>query len=61
MMRINGHWETVASLRDIAKVIREYYNYELADEMDRLIKIQEDEIRDLRLELLNAPIYEDDE
>lgn len=60
MIRIEGHWETVASLQDVARIIREYYNHELADEMDKLIEIQEDEIRDLQLELYNAPMYDDD-
>ena len=59
MMRIEGHWETVTSLQDISRIIREYYNRELADEMDKLIKMQEDEVRYLQLELLNAPIYDD--
>ena len=58
MMRIEGHWETVTSLQDISRIIREYYNRELADEMDKLIKMQEDEVRYLQLELLNAPIYD---
>lgn len=61
MLRINGHWESVSSLKDISKIIREYYNCELADEMDNLIEIQEDEIRHLTLELLNAPMYDDDD
>ena len=38
MMRIDGHWENVDSLQDIAKIIREYYNYELANVMDELIE-----------------------
>ena len=37
MMYIDGHWETVNGLKDISKIIREYYNEELADEMDRLL------------------------
>lgn len=61
MLRINGHWEIVDSLRDIANIIREYYNHELADEMDKLIEIQEDEIRHLTLELLNTPMYDYDD
>jgi len=61
MIRIEGHWEAVASLRDISKIIREYYNRELADEMDKLIEIQENEIRDLQLELYNAPMYDNDD
>ena len=59
MIRINGHWESVSSLQDVSKIIREYYNRELADEMDKLIAIQENEIRDLQLELYNAAIYDD--
>lgn len=59
MMHINGHWEAVTSLRDISKIIREYYNSELADEMDELIEIQEDEIFELRQDLYNAPMYDD--
>lgn len=59
MLQINGHWETVDSLRDISKIIREHYNYELANEMDKLIKINEGEIRDLQLALYNMPIYDD--
>lgn len=34
MMYIEGHWESVDTLDDIIKVIREYYNPELADEME---------------------------
>lgn len=59
MLRINGHWETVSNLRDVSKIIREYYNSELADEMDELIKAQDAEIRYLQLELYNTPIYDD--
>lgn len=38
MMNIEGHWETVNSLEDVSKIIREYYNHELADKMDELIE-----------------------
>ena len=51
MMNIEGHWETVTSLQDVARIIREYYNRELADEMDKLIEIQEDEIKELKEDL----------
>lgn len=61
MIYIEKHWETIDSLRDISRIIREYYNRELADEMDKLIEIQENEIRDLQLELYNTPIYEEDD
>lgn len=38
MLHIEGHWETVDSLRDVSRIIREYYNSELADEVDRLVE-----------------------
>lgn len=53
MMNIEGHWETVTSLEDIARIIREYYNRELADELDELIEMQENEILELKNELYN--------
>lgn len=37
MILIDGHWERVNTLQDISRIIREYYNSELADEMDGLI------------------------
>ena len=51
MMYIEGHWETISSLEDVARIIREYYNRELANEMDKLLEIQEDEIKELRKDL----------
>lgn len=51
MMRIEGHWETIDTLEDVAKIIKEYYNDELADRMYELIEIQEDEIKELRADL----------
>ena len=38
MMYIEGHWESVDTLDDIARVIREFYNPELADEMELQIE-----------------------
>lgn len=61
MMYIEGHWETVTSLQDISRIIREYYNRELADNMDELIEIQEDEIWQLRQDLYNTPYDDDDD
>lgn len=58
MMYIEGHWETVTSLQDVARIIREYYNRELADKMEELVEIQEDEIWYLKNELYNAPMYD---
>ena len=51
MMYIEGHWETVDNLRDISRVIREYYNDELADKMDELIALTK--ISDYELERLD--------
>jgi hypothetical protein len=45
MMRIEGHWETVDTLEDVTRVIREYYNSELADILEELIP--EDKTREL--------------
>lgn len=36
MMYIEGHWETVNTLEDVVRVIREYYNDELATELEEL-------------------------
>ena len=53
MMYIEGHWETVESLEDVASIIREYYNRELADALDVLIDEQEGYIDDLKNEIIN--------
>lgn len=53
MMYIEGHWETVESLEDVANIIREYYNRELADALDVLIDEQEGYIDDLKNEIIN--------
>ena len=53
MMCIEGHWETVESLEDVASIIREYYNRELADALDMLIDEQEGYIDDLKNEIIN--------
>lgn len=53
MMNIEGHWETITSLEDVARVVREYYNRELADELDSLIEEQEAYIDDLINEIIN--------
>lgn len=53
MMYIEGRWETVESLEDVASIIREYYNRELADELNKLIDEQEGYIDDLKNEIIN--------
>lgn len=37
MIYIEGNWENAESLQDIAKIIREYYNTELADKLYEII------------------------
>ena len=56
MMYIEGHWETVESLEDVASIIREYYNRELADALDKFIVEQEGYIDDLKNEIINLEI-----
>lgn len=53
MIRIEGHWETLDTLEDVSRVIREYYNEELADELDKLIEEQEEYINDLKNDIIN--------
>lgn len=51
MIQVEGHWESVADLHDVSRVIREYYNSELADELDDMIGgTSEDAQRILELE-----------
>ncbi len=47
MMHIEGHWETINTLEDVARVIREYYNDELADKLEELIPDNEVSVEDL--------------
>lgn len=37
MMRINNHWEKVDTWQDVIRVVREYYNEDLADRAEELI------------------------
>lgn len=53
MIRIEGHWETLDTLEDVSRVIREYYNRELADELDIFIEEQKEYIVDLKNEIIN--------
>lgn len=53
MLHIEGHWETVDSLRDVSRIIREYYNSELADKMDSLIDEEEENYSQQVYELEN--------
>ena len=38
MILVENNWETVKDLHDVSRIIREYYNSNLADEMDKVIK-----------------------
>lgn len=37
MILVNENWEEVRDLQDVSKIIRESYNSDLADELDKLI------------------------
>lgn len=43
MVLINDNWEEIRDLEDVSKIIREYFNEDLADEMDKLIPEHTDE------------------
>ncbi len=49
MILVNDKWEKVRDLQDISKIIRENYNYDLAEELDKLIP-EHDENDYFRLE-----------
>lgn len=60
MILINDCWENVETLEDVSRVVREYYNRELADELDELIDARETEIAELFSELQEYKyMYED--
>lgn len=62
MIRIEGHWEEVSTLEDVARIVREYYNEELADEMlgliDQLVDGFTNKIEDLEEQIY---VYSDDD
>ena len=37
MILVNDYWEEVRDLQDVSKIVREYFNEDLADELDKLI------------------------
>lgn len=43
LIYINGTWFPVENINDVSTIIREYYNTELADQMDQLIPEHTDE------------------
>ena len=61
MILVEGHWERVNDLRDVSRIIREYYNSELAYELDGFIdeiemSVSDEDIR--RLEELEDLVEE---
>lgn len=46
MININGHWEDVNTLQDVIRIIREYYNEELANKADELFERLIDAFKD---------------
>ena len=43
MVLINDNWEEVRDLEDVSKIIREYFNEDLAYEIDKMIQEHTDE------------------
>lgn len=43
MVLINDNWEEIRDLEDISTIIRDYFNEDLADEMDKMIPEHTDE------------------
>ncbi len=51
MILVNDNWEQVRDLQDISKIIRENYNEDLADELDKLIPEYTEEYERLQWDL----------
>ena len=58
MVLINDNWEEIRDLEDVSKIIREYYNEELADEMYKLIPVHSDDEYDDLLSTYNDTLVE---
>ena len=43
MILVKDNWEQIYDLQDVSKIIRENYNRDLADELDKLIPEHTDE------------------
>ncbi len=57
MVFINGNWENVENLKDVSNIIRESFNTDLADVMDKLFTKMEQKC-DLLEEELGGEIYD---
>lgn len=51
MVFINGHWENVDNLNDVSRIIRDSFNTDLADAMDKLLTKMEQKSGSLEEEL----------
>jgi len=51
MVFINGHWENVDNLNDVSNIIRDSFNTDLADAMDKLLTKMEQKSDSLEEEL----------
>ena len=60
--QIEGYYEKINNLQDIANIIRYYYNSELADKMDEMLEdndaLEDRDYDTKRLEELEDIIYE---
>lgn len=48
MILINNNWEKADTLQDIAKIIKEQYNYELGETMESLLENGNDDLEYLK-------------
>lgn len=54
MILINNNWEKADTLQDIAKIIKEQYNYELGKTMESLLENDSDDLECLKDSLDSA-------
>ena len=54
MILINNNWEKADTLQDIAKIIKEQYNYELGEAMESLLENDSDDLECLKDSLDSA-------
>lgn len=54
MILINNNWEKADTLQDIAKIIKEQYNYELGETMKSLLENNNDDLECLKDSLDSA-------
>lgn len=54
MILINNNWEKADTLQDIAKILKEHYNYELGETMELLLENDSDDLECLKNSLDSA-------